>query len=301
MVKHVVISQRNDVSGSLLCYGQCYFSKEIPCNEAVNLLIVHHDLNSPVMDEVHGVPFVPCVDHRLPGPDLDDLQSPCDVQQDFGVDAVEDGEFSDQQERTMVGVEGMLLQGLFLLGEPLVLQALRRAQPPLGVDDEHLLDQVLRRVGDTVPVRGGEREISGADELEQLCVGVGVEGKKPAQHDVDHDPHRPDVHLRAVADGDTVGVDDFRCHVVRGSAYSSHRLLLKEDLRQPEVCDLDGCVVRRLRVVGGIEEVLGLQISVGDAQAVQVSYRVQDVHGDFLSVLLLEAIVLDDAIQNGAS
>ena len=96
------------------------------------------------------------------------------------------------------------------------------------------------------------------------------------QHDVQDDAHRPNVASAVVPDV----LQHFGCHILRCSTASHHELLsllvlgqLRHDFREAEVGNFDRSWVTRVRK----EQILWLQIAVGDATRVQLGNSVHDL------------------------
>ena len=85
----------------------------------------------------------------------------------------------------------------------------RRDRPLVGVDDEHLLDQIFGVVRDLVPVLGVEGVVRRLDLAVQDGVVVVVEGRVAPQQDINYHSARPHVDGRAVL----LSFEDLRSHI----------------------------------------------------------------------------------------
>mmetsp|Transcript_57021 Transcript_57021/g.133792 ORF Transcript_57021/g.133792 Transcript_57021/m.133792 type:complete len:297 (-) Transcript_57021:149-1039(-) len=201
----------------------------------------------------------------------------------------------------MRGVE-LLRRGLARVRDPRVVQALLRRVPLRGVHDQDLGDDVLGALRDLVPVRRGERVLALADLLEQHRRRVVVEGREPAQHDVEHHAQRPEIDLGPVAIGEgKVRVEHLRSHVARSAAGGLHHGRLRNELGEPEISHLNCVVIRGVGVVGCIQKVLRLEIAMGDADVVEVVHRVEHISSHSSRILLREMINRDDAVHHGSA
>mmetsp|Transcript_18569 Transcript_18569/g.49897 ORF Transcript_18569/g.49897 Transcript_18569/m.49897 type:complete len:344 (+) Transcript_18569:174-1205(+) len=102
--------------------------------------------------------------------------------------------------------------------EPLVLQRLLGRHAHVGVHDEELGDEILGVRRDVVPVGREELVLRGPDLAEHLRVVLAVEGREPAEEDVDDDAHAPHVDLGGVG----LVRDHLGRHVARRAARGGH-------------------------------------------------------------------------------
>lgn len=169
-------------------------------------------------------------------------------------------------------------------------------RPPVHVTEEGVLHdaqharvevaQAVGRVGTEhgpheryEVVVGGDLELQvllgGYDLLEDLGRVVGLEGRVDVDHFVDHAAEGPVVCGLCV----TLGSDDFRREVLRGATHCERLVgrlavgqLAGQSLREAEIDHFDIPLVVQ-------QQVFGFEISVGDAQIVNVLKRQNDVGG----------------------
>ena len=118
-----------------------------------------------------------------------------------------------------------------------MLETLLRGDPLGGVLLEHLADEVLGCIGDSVPVGGVESEWLLQDIAEDLFVIIAFEGRVPAEEDEEDDTETPDIARFVIATledlgGDIVGSTDDGVHALNFR-------LLRKTLRETEIDQFD--------------------------------------------------------------
>mmetsp|Transcript_52404 Transcript_52404/g.126917 ORF Transcript_52404/g.126917 Transcript_52404/m.126917 type:complete len:222 (+) Transcript_52404:470-1135(+) len=183
--------------------------------------------------------------------------------------------------------------------DPWVLHALGGGGSFGGVDYKRLGNVILAPVRDTVPEGGGVREAALLDVCEHDGVLGVVEGVEAANHEVENDSQRPDVHLRPV--GGMVLLKDLGRDEVGRAAHRLQVAVAALQLGQPEVDQLDQVVLRALRVRRHVQEILWLQVPVRDADVVQVVQRVEHVGDHRRRLVFGERLQLEDTVQHRTS
>lgn len=103
-------------------------------------------------------------------------------------------------------------------------QCLLRRQPLVDVNDQKLLDQVLRLHGDVLPARIPEIILSIQNRLLQALQCLRAERRIPAHDDIEYDAASPDIAFLRI-----ISLDDLRRHVV-WCAEELCQLLMRLDL-----------------------------------------------------------------------
>jgi len=165
-----------------------------------------------------------------------------------------------------------------LLSDPFVLVDLLHRDSLLGVDSEHLLDEVL---GFSRNGRGRKVDRDINSHLEESDV-VGSEGEASKEQSEQDDSGGPDVsHISVVG---LLGLEDFRGTVFSGSN-SSITLVGASSLAQSKVNDLD--------LSSDINhDVIEFDVSVSDSLGVDVGQSFQDLSENILSRRFRESSTL---------
>jgi len=114
-----------------------------------------------------------------------------------------------------------------------------------GVHGQQTGDQVFGRIGDIIPVRGGEIEAASLDGAVEIGGILIKEGRESAEQDVENHSNAPQVHFRSVG----LATENLRSHVSRSTTCSGHLDL--GELGQSEIGQLDD----RIIFLGGVEQV----------------------------------------------
>lgn len=153
-----------------------------------------------------------------------------------------------------------LLRRIF---EPLVLDRLLRVRSRLVVDREHFLHNGFALIADMIPHLSVHGVLSDFDLFYNLAVIDSVEGRGPAQKNVEEHADGPDVTTLVIVLIEHLGRD-----IIRRTVHLLHRLLL--------LIILDRCaeVDYLQRVVGLIvDDILRLEVTVDHAEVVAVADR----------------------------
>ena len=171
------------------------------------------------------------------------------------------------------------------------------------VDSQHFSHQILGGLADTGPLSVRERDPAPHDHLEKPLHVVVVKRRVAAQHDVQHDAHRPDVARTAVA----FLLEDLGRHVLRRATRGTHGLILiAVQLREAEVSQLDELTVdvhvllqhNILRLDVPVSDALLVQKSQGIARAVDHSSG--ELFGEFaLAIRIIHSV--DDSVEQIAA
>ena len=121
-------------------------------------------------------------------------------------------------------------QGRRIVFEPGVFERLAARQPLAWILGEEFPDQVLALEGHLVELLVVEVEAGGFNFSRDFFRAFSLEGRKPADHNVQNDTERPNVSLSAMR-----AFYDLGCQVVRGAATSYYPTLASESLGQAEV------------------------------------------------------------------
>mmetsp|Transcript_14053 Transcript_14053/g.39944 ORF Transcript_14053/g.39944 Transcript_14053/m.39944 type:complete len:281 (-) Transcript_14053:281-1123(-) len=171
---------------------------------------------------------------------------------------------------------------------PRVIQHLLGSQPLARLLHEEGPDQALGIFRDVVPAGIVKVILHIHDLLEQRGGVVGVEGRVPAQQNVEDDPNGPHVNALVVA----FTGQHLRGDITRGTA-RGHQLLLAKVLRKAKVGDFDDFVL----VAPRREKVFGFQIAVGNIIFMQVCYGGHNLADNVCGVLLRVLPALHDLVE----
>jgi len=133
---------------------------------------------------------------------------------DVGVSSLLHGGIGTETLEVLEGAEGnRLVNGcLALIENPSVLEACIGSRALVLVVGKHLGDEVLGRVGYTLPVVTSEADFTSAHSLHNVVIGLTREWRSTAQEDIADNSERPNIALGAI-----VLVKNFRSDVVRSS------------------------------------------------------------------------------------
>mmetsp|Transcript_35935 Transcript_35935/g.100950 ORF Transcript_35935/g.100950 Transcript_35935/m.100950 type:complete len:373 (-) Transcript_35935:476-1594(-) len=193
---------------------------------------------------------------------------------------------------TAQGVDGRLVdlvvarEDVVALLDPRGLQRLGSAEPRRGVDHEQRLDEVLglRRDLLPLPLLPAVPALSDQPDLGLLRAG---ERHVPEQQDEHRDPQAPHVALAAVALPQDLGGD-----VGQRAAAEAQLGVRRPELREAEVDEL-----QVLRLLGIVEDVLKLDVSMDDAVAVDVVQGQKDLPGNLRGLALRDSLLRLDAVE----
>mmetsp|Transcript_70821 Transcript_70821/g.200653 ORF Transcript_70821/g.200653 Transcript_70821/m.200653 type:complete len:276 (+) Transcript_70821:558-1385(+) len=178
-----------------------------------------------------------------------------------------------------------------MVHDPDMLQSLGSGTPSAGVSLQELPDELLRVLGDQVPVLREERELASLHEPQHLRVVLAVEGRVAAQDHVHDHAAAPEV-ARVVV----LPVENLRGHVERRPCLRLEELAGLVGGGETKVNELEPIAPYGV-ILGREEEILGLQVPVGHALAMHVVDRAEDLlHGN-ARVRLAEVPLLDDPVK----
>mmetsp|Transcript_52695 Transcript_52695/g.163506 ORF Transcript_52695/g.163506 Transcript_52695/m.163506 type:complete len:291 (-) Transcript_52695:128-1000(-) len=175
-------------------------------------------------------------------------------------------------------------------------QAFGRGVSLVSVHLHHVLNQVLCLCRDLLPVGVRETIVSlhypPDKDLQRNSL---TKRGTTAQQNVQDDPSAPHITLKAVAPSSVISRNDFWRKVGRSSAHCLHdRAIFKvDDCAQSEVSDLD----RRVRALGGIQDILWFQVSVRNTDAVKVLDRPDDLVEAMSCFCFTVVIFLHDPVE----
>lgn len=178
------------------------------------------------------------------------------------------------------------------LVEPGVFQGFLGGEAILHVHLHQLADEVLSRFRNGFPDASLERPLTGLDLCENLAVAT-VEGRSATQHDIEDHTDAPHVTHLVVLACENLGRD-----VVGSPVHGSHllALILAEVVTSAEVDHFNGATLSDVN-----ENVLWLEITVGNLLTVAVGNSLQQLLEDFGSLGLLEIFLLDNLVEELAA
>mmetsp|Transcript_60321 Transcript_60321/g.136358 ORF Transcript_60321/g.136358 Transcript_60321/m.136358 type:complete len:207 (-) Transcript_60321:330-950(-) len=169
-------------------------------------------------------------------------------------------------------------------------------RPRVRVCVEHLRDEVFAVAGDVAPVLVVEDELPLFDDPEELLAVFRVLGLKrrvPPEQNVRDDAGAPDVALEVVQ----LVLDDLRGHVVRRPAHLVEVFAVTFG-GEAEVREHD----TRVAVLVAQQEVLGLQVAMGDLSVVEEGERLEErLHEQPRLMLRVRLLVADPLKQLAAA
>mmetsp|Transcript_54213 Transcript_54213/g.162327 ORF Transcript_54213/g.162327 Transcript_54213/m.162327 type:complete len:256 (+) Transcript_54213:697-1464(+) len=159
-----------------------------------------------------------------------------------------------------------------------------------GIDDQQFPYEILGVVGDSGPILLEEFVFPHAYLAEEGALIFLHEGGVSDEEDVDYDPHGPQVH------GLIVGMilEDLGGDVRGGAAPRDEGVGGVHPLGESEVSHLDVGVI----LPADQEEILRLEVPMGDAAIVHVGHRVQQHLGQIPGVQFSVVILLHDPIED---
>mmetsp|Transcript_4484 Transcript_4484/g.10551 ORF Transcript_4484/g.10551 Transcript_4484/m.10551 type:complete len:244 (-) Transcript_4484:265-996(-) len=167
-----------------------------------------------------------------------------------------------------------------------MLQRLLCCEPLQRLHYENFPDEVLCLGRNPLPDVGFVSVRPPPDGVHLVVLGP-REGHVPENHNEDRHPHTPHVALRRVA-----LIQHLRCNVGQGATTQRHLGVGVPNLAEPEVNELEMVAVRVV-----IEEVLQLDVTVNDAEAVDVVDCQQHLPGCVSTVLLRKALPLGHSFE----
>lgn len=185
--------------------------------------------------------------------------------------------------------------GGLLTGNPIDRKDLLGRGTGLLILGQHLGDGELGLSGDTTPLGGVELVGTLADLLQDFSIGVAVEGRIAAKHDVCDDTQRPDIALLSVLALKNLGGD-----VVGGTGLGAVQLSFLERFGETEINELD-LVEHGVGFLGGQKEILRLQITMDNLILMAVEDGGDHLTHEMLGLHLREGLVLDDGIEQLAT
>ena len=162
--------------------------------------------------------------------------------------------------------------------QPSMLESLVGREASLWPRDQ-LVNQVLSLSSDLVPLLPIVVEGAAGDHLQDFLVVVSVEGRVPAEQNVEHAAGGPHIAADIVVAGEHLGRD-----VVWGTGTSLHSMQLApfHDLGKAEIYNLQVSIGVRTHE----KEVLWLEITMHDVHAVAIIEGLQDLFENFGGDLL---------------
>jgi len=170
---------------------------------------------------------------------------------------------------------------------PGVLFDLRRCQPLVRVRLQNLINEVDALWGEPF----GHLKLAAQDLLVQLGSRLVFEGQVARDHGEQNDTAGPDVHARAIV---LQAVDHFRRRVTGRSARCLQHLVLLVGVAEAEIDQSNVFLVVQ-------QQVLRLQISVHDAELVQILDSTNDLLEELAGFCLLKLLLLDDVVEELAT
>ena len=183
----------------------------------------------------------------------------------------------------------VLLDGeLGELLDPGVFERVGRARSGVLVKGEQAADKVLGILADLLPDAVLERELTLADLLHDLLIGLTVEGGHTGKEDVDEDTAGPDVTLVVVGLVEDLGGD-----VVRSSELLVKGTVGVVDEGGAEINDLD--LVELLVLLE--KNVLGLQVAMHDVVLMAVVDAGENLLHEDGGITLAEFSAVKDLVE----
>ena len=117
-----------------------------------------------------------------------------------------------------------------------------------------------------------------------------VEGREPAEQDVEDDASRPHVDRASLI---ALIAKHLGRNVAWCAAGCAHQVLIGDDTREPEVCNLEWSIGRLV----GQQYVFRLEVTMNDVVGVHVVERIAERGDDIGRVALCVLTALDDAVE----
>lgn len=188
----------------------------------------------------------------------------------------------------------VLAAGLRYFTDPWMIKELRNRWPLVLIFLKAQLDEVLRVIGNVLPIPIVERDLFVANVLIDSVQVLAVERRLTAEQLVDDDAEAPDVDLLGVS----FVLHELRCHVKGCSEHQIEALFFVEFLRESQISDLD---VEAIVVLLYEKDVLGFHVSVRDGLEVHVVESKHYLADDVGCLALGEAVQPCESVEKLAT
>ena len=174
-----------------------------------------------------------------------------------------------------------------------MLESINGSQTFVSVEGHKLGDQILGFSTDIAPNLAAERPGAFLDLAQDLLV-TSVERRGTAKHDVQHDTDTPHIALFSVFTIKNLGGDVIRCaiHLMHNVGPTFSVVMM----RRAKVDDLDRSLVLNID-----ENILRLQITMGNVLTMAVSDRLENLLRNVGCLVLIQVLTLADLIKEFAS
>ncbi len=190
-----------------------------------------------------------------------------------------------------------LFKSLVAVFDPMALECPRRRDSLLGIDRQHLGNQILGGLADGIPKLGTKLEPSPPGEIKDDLVVFVVKRQKSSQEQKEETPNTPDIALDIVG---RKSLEHFGTEVPGRPTQGSTGISFLDLAGKGKIRQLDR--VEILLVGIAQEEILGLDVPMGDPVAMQIGQGPQNTPDGRSGLLFGEGCLLfNDALQEFAS